>query len=341
MVSKAYFELDGVKYYGYDIYINIPYNNRRNLPKYCINSEVYSKLHTGSLLDNTIHPANGSEIYMASACSIPAEDIRACYNIKKTIDTGDYNVFDPTSLRKMYIYIKGVVISSSSKCIFADSVYRTNDEMLSLAMNVFPNMKISDAIVTRKISSIIWLNDSKNNYQLLLDGILKKPCINANLLNITGSNKLTIDILWMTYMAAMESTFMLDYKRHMANFIIQLNVINQCNWVDFPGTMAILNEIITVTTPGRRIQRNRSSFSKVVCRIIPADKPVAEFKNDEDRRLAQEFIARVLGLPEDTMFMSMSKLRELLITKHLTLNMFNRVYDTTVRIKKRKWESAE
>lgn len=333
MKTKAYFEIDGVKYYDYDIFIN--YDTRRKVPDYCINVDVFDLLKSGTLLDNTISPAEGSDIYVATDCSIPIEDLKAHYNIKRNEDTGDFNVFELSSDFKLRTYAEGLIIFPSNKCIFTDIQDHTEGQMFELAAKIFPNIVTSDAVVVRRCTTIIWPDDSKGNYPLLLKGSLNKPCIPVSSLNVTGNNKLTLDVLWLAYLTATSRS---DFKRNMNNFIIQLNVINQCNWIEFPGTMAVWNEVIRYTSLVNNIDRRRTQFPKVVRRLIPSQIERVQFTSNEDRKLAQDFVARVLNLPADPIFVSMSKLETILRKYDLTLETFNKLYDTTVKIRRKNEE---
>lgn len=333
MKTKAYFEINGVKYYDYDIFID--FYTRKKVPDYCVNSTVFDTLISSTLLDKTISPAEGSDIYVATDCSIPIEDLRAHYNIKRKEDTGDVNVFELRSSLKTRVYAEGLIIFPSQKCIFADVQRHTESEMLEIAAKIFPNAITSEAVVIRQYVTVIWPDDSKGNYPLLLKGSLSKPCIPLSALKITGNNKLTLDALWLAYLAA---DFNSDLKRNMSNFLIQLNVINQCNWADFPGTMAVWNEVIQYKTPINRINRYRSKFPKIVHRLIPQPAARVQFSSSEDKKLAQSFVAKLLDLPENPVFVSMFKLEAILCKHDLTLTTFNRLYDTTVRIRRQNEE---
>lgn len=333
MKTKAYFEINGVKYYDYDIFIN--FYTRRKIPDYCVNADVFDLLKSGTLLDNTTSPAEGSDIYVATDCSIPIEDLKAHYNIKRNEDTGDFNVFEISSNYKQKTCVEGLIIFPSNKCIFADIQDNTEEQMFELAAKLFPNIVTSDAVVIRRCTTIIWPDDSKGNYPLLLKGSLSKPCIPVSSLNVTGNNKLTLDVLWLAYLTATSKS---DLKHSMVNFIIQLNVINQCNWIEFPGTMAVWNEVIKYTSLVNKINRRRTLFPKIVRRLIPSRPERVPFTSNEDKKLAQDFVARVLNLPSDPVFVSVSKLETILCKYDLTLETFNKLYDTTVKIKRKNEE---
>lgn len=131
---RAYFEIGGEKYYGYDVI----FRHGSWLSRH--GNVILDPKTWGNLKDiiagNKVSVPDGSSVYVAPGCPVPHDDIRRNYKIKRDVDAGDFNVVNDISYNHVNI-VKVIGIDKTSKTLtIADIVNPYKDSKRAYILNM-------------------------------------------------------------------------------------------------------------------------------------------------------------------------------------------------------------
>ena len=343
--KTAFIEVDGIKYFGYEIYSipdkwgRHPENQEEN--EFVVDSNTCDKLRLlhESLVDNTIAPPKGSKIYLAPDCPYGIEDVRNNYTIKRRPDTGDYNVLSPLKPHNMYhsLTVATLVIFPSKRIIVIHGENKTREDMFDYAQLHGLDVDISEMLY-KNYSSYKYFSIIRNAevFRKLLSNELTKPCVSYESLNINSENELTTDVLQLVYQTGSTNKWMPDAEK---NFIIQLNVLNQHNWREYKGTVAMLFGEMLNDGVYRSMIQTPSRYSKTIQELFAARKDCG-FMSEKDFNLARTFVDNLLNIG-DCKYTTVKDLHCKLLSIGLSQSTFSRLYKDVVRLTPRSFDNAE
>lgn len=330
-VEHVFLELDGQKYYNYTGLFLGPIYGRGDIKctTLVVNRAVEKKLETlNGFLDTVPRPPKQTSIHLVSGSVVAVEDVRKNYVLKRDIDAGDYNVFSPLTKRPQKKYFPTVIaLFPSYNIVVASKDTITAAQALAEAKTLNPNIVAADLDYRQfKNDSLKGFNVSPA-YAGLLAGMLKKPSISYTQLDLNAPNELTIDVLTLVYKTGKLWEYDNENKK---NFLIQVNVLNQHNWREYPGTVSMLfGSMLKYVGIAHNVACHIGSYSKTVKEIVSyTDKP---FISAKDFNLAREFVNSLLNFG-DCRYATIEQLTTKLQSIGLTWNYFYKLYNNMVRI---------
>lgn len=335
ITTKLYYENDLENIDGYTLYLTdtgcfSPENQK--LPNYCINYTYFGKLADSNFCGtNSATVPQGKSVFMFPNCPYALNDIRAHYTIKRDADTGDCNVFVPAKNWKTHRLIYCLLAWPQKRIAIGSMGGSTEKDILNLARAMFPDMSESELslyIAHNNSFYVFWLNDPKELYRKALDGDFKKPLVSMNQLDITNSNKLTLDVLQLVYHTVKKNESYDD-------IITQLEMLNQYDWRKYPGTMFIFSILLSKHSKFYRMRKRSSNYNKVVQAFLKIQYTTCTTK--EDIELAQSLLYYIMGF-DGTIFVSFSNLRHKLDDAGLTPQIFESAFNSIVRVSPKKIE---
>ena len=341
--NHAYFEIKGKPYYDYSLLgygMSIPGDEYM-----IIDGHLFNKLSEIKTFLSPIKPAKGSSLWMAPGYPFAIADIRRNYEIKRTPDTADYNVFSNVTEQLLSghscTYYKQVIVIPSEKLLVIGLHNEKESDLVRKAEEFLGKIiGVGDYIYEECNPNISW--DSMSCTLLphtylapFLLGTYKKPCVYVKNLDLTTGNELNLDLLKLFYAAAKTPRYEPDAKK---NCLIQMNVLNQHNWRDYPGTISAINSCLDrnyVSVYKDTIKRRLSQQSKPIREIIETTgKP---FANEMDLKMAQEFFKDLLHIT-DVKFTTLMDLDTHLYTNCIDRSLFFSMFDNIIRITPKEYK---
>lgn len=340
-LEHAYLKIDGQEFFDYDLYCDDIGNNIDLDPSkdyFVCDEKVLNMLEypeKASFLDYSTKPPKNSSIYLSPKLPYPIDDIRKNYNIKRVPDSGDYNVIGPLNLsynRTHHIYGYSIAIFPSINTVYVKKRNGavTKENLYKEACMCIPNADFADMKLA-KFSTWVRFHIvvGMNVYKQLLDRTLTKTCVPYTSLDIAGANPLTFDVLTLAQRAGA-----LGYHENDAekNFIMQLNVLNQHNWREYPGTISMVfgemlgNDRNNIYTD---VKGHSSRYSKVVKELLKCRGK--EFAGKKDYEFARDYINSLLDVG-DCRFTTIMDLWAKLRTINLSQQTFDKLFNNVVRL---------
>lgn len=319
---------DGILFCDYKLYTDRKfYNDVTNLDEYVVmTDEVFNKLYYRSefnkICDQNFQPNKGDEIYVGPNCKYASADIRRNYKVKREPDAGVCNVLSPIKSWDRHFSNKKMMIVMGIQSMFC-----TDGDPVAFARTFVPDIdKLSYTIVDAGWFRVCKLPEV---YKKLLSKELKKPVISEDSLKITSDNKLTVDILRMTYEASKVSY----YERGAGmNMQIQLNVLNQTDWRDYKGTISLLNELMyNKKGIAYMMMGTKSRYPKPIQEIFNCTDCLSALSS-EDRNLGAHFLAAIMGI-DGTKFIDAPGFYKKLGETGISIKTFSQFFQTLVRVK--------
>ena len=333
--NHVYIEIDNNKYYDYSLYSDEEYYIDGDYDFYVDLTTDRRLEELDGLIDPTIFPAEDSKVYLAPNLPVAIDDIRKHYTIKRGMDNGEYNVFAKRVNASWYAgHIYSVGVFPKIKAIVFNTDFTPKEKIFRRAQTFFTNISESDMIYKDIVGEIRGYKNSLA-YKALLDGAYTNPCIEYRQLNLNSENELTSDVLELFYRTATKSVYDIDAKK---NFLIQINVLNQHNWREYPGTVSYLVNVLCCRGVGSYIKRHLCQYSKTVKEILSL--PMQVFANEKDFLLARTFVAGLLNI-NNTKFVSATDLIDKINEYGISLAGFSRLFDNIVRITPKEYVSEE
>lgn len=330
--ERVYFEHEGVLYKDFTLYAEKDSLGLKDNEQYLmlITDEIREKLQTpDSFITTTALAPKNSDIFIVPKCYYAANDVRKNYNIKKYVDTGDYNVFSESSYLSCsgYVYIRRLAFFPDEKLAFGIASSTKEDDMWKFISTLFntldrKNMIFYDDTVTFHSANC------HPAYKMLLDGTLTKPCIKNTQLDLSGGEDLTMDALRLVLETGKVYYKMSDAKQ---NFFIQIQALNQYDWRHYHGTVGILIKLLKEHTHSiaEDVMNSPSQLNKTIREILSIDTCTPD--NEKDLAMMQALIDDVLGL-EGKKFVDIKNLACQCYKKKVPWECFYAVYDGMVRI---------
>ena len=355
---KAYLLINGVEYFDYNV---IAHGVTISNP-YWVNRTLWDKLRDLSYsgFDKTYKPALGSEICAVPPCSIPMDDLRKNYKIKRGIDKGCCNVFSPdTNYYHFYESIwedYSVCIVPPQKTVFICK--GSTMVALGMAKVKFPTIPVSQMYSfdsSQKYhnpeTDLCGIN-LKESYKALLNKQFTTPCIPISSLSLNTSNELTLDILLIVHKIGSKK-YSKRYnvgKSEEEPYIVELNALNNYNWREYPGTISLLiNKMLETDYRIKwtynaelylsEIMKSHSSrYSKAVKQILNLQPQ--GFASEKDLKMAQALIRNLTGMG-DRKFVSYGDITTKLEEINLTGADFCTVFNTIIKIEDKEFKNEE
>ena len=321
----AYLTLNGNEYKGYTLYLAI--YSKFDDSYIAVTQDFYTNLCTGDLetIDKTAAPAEGCSLYVAPNCAIPIDDLRNRYTIKRSIDTGDYNVLSPNKISFKYTYKTTFAVIPSRKIIVACDGNLDSNNMLKYINQNLPGIGCSGMYIETIRTRIYYIKDCSYALRKLLSGTCKKPWVLHTQLKFSSVNTLDLDVLQLLYSIGINYT-----ETSISDFIRQLVAINQYNWREYKGTMSLLLAILSSFMTFTIISRKKSCLPKAAA-IIVKECNSPTFMSSEDIRLAQSFISQIMNM-NDLRFVAFDALYNKLVRNSIPIHYFTALYKSIVKI---------
>lgn len=344
-LNHAYLSIKDNDYFDYDLYVWETSIKEPDSEYYVIDEHLADrfKYEHDFFVKSTIRPPKQSTIYITPKMPYPIEDIRNNYKIKRTPDTADYNVIGPLDFWQRgqnTVYYYAVAIFPSLHSIYVktnDNSGLTPGELYKEALVCLPNADFNDMIFHKfQYWERFFIHTGDTIYKKVLDGTLMKPCVPWNNLDIAGQNPLTNDILNLVAKTGEVLRYEKDAEK---NFIMQLNVLNQHNWREYPGTIAMLFlELMKYKSKPANVyaevKGHISTYSKVIKELLTHKYVV--FQSEKDEEFARQYIDSLLNIG-DCKFATMSELKRKLESINLSQNTFDQLFNSIVRITPKKY----
>lgn len=329
--SNAFVEMDGIKYFGYELFSLEDAGGRfYEKADTVVDYKVYRKLADldGSLLDTSAVPKKHSSIFLAPNCPYGIEDVRNNYTLKREADKGDYNVITPLKPYQNvgYVPVKTCAIFPSKRAIVTSACGLDRYKIFNAAQKFIPDLDMGEMLYSTVKYSLILLKDCKI-FRMLLNNELSKPCVSYKTLDINSENELTLDVLLLVYKAGTAGR----WRDKEDDFIMQLNVLNQHNWREYHGTMALLFGDLLRDGVYSNMRRRPSLYSKAVQELLKCGSKGIVFSNEKDFALAQALVNSLLDVG-DCRFTTVKDLINKLRSFHISHDTFNELYNDMVRL---------
>lgn len=293
-----------------------------------------SRLDTDNIIKLDTKIPDKTPVFIAPSKKVSAEMAKQHYTIRRGVDSGDYNVFTPNSISYYGSIwdIQHLVVLERRKIVFGAELGVTFEAMNAKAQELFPDE-------TPKLYStnlnVQLISKRYECYKALIDGC-KKPCVLDTALNLTGSLELNQELLDLTYKLASKSGYEPEAQK---NYLLQLQLVTQHNWQDYPGTMALFMWLCSSAGGcGIHFYRHRKSQTKTVKELLDCYQRYPVFKTDKDKDMAKQFLIKFLNLNSEIlsagqpMYVSASALIRKLETFSISPETFEVIFKTIVKI---------
>ena len=306
--EQVFIKIGGNSYFGYKGYVFA--NGDYYLKRYCEPgliitnrsvTDMFTEDHIDAYLDDNFVLKSGDPIHVVPDCKYAINDLRNNYQIKRSFDAGVCNVFSPLKYPAIAMWIQRVAIIKryNAICFFADRDNMYITDAIREMHKVFPDLTIADVLLLdhQDCNSIICTKKLKNYLPLLLN-TAKNPCVSYKKLEF-NTNELTSDVLMLVKKCGSVDRYSPDAEK---NFLIQLAVLNQHNWRDYPRTIMNMFSTIGYGTIKDEVFSHPSKYPKYVNEMYDMSRASRPKYTEKDFNLSREFYANVLELKSDTMF---------------------------------------
>ena len=339
---KLYVSKDGVDYYGYTLFgkkLDYLFDGA----EYAFDRSVAEKFRNiDFLVDTTLKPKKGASLNVIQDCALPVATIRNSYTIKRGYDTAEYNVFSSQDV-SAYCSVYQIVLYPPAKVAYVNSEgpKMTRKDLADVLQTYVPHIPImyDDCVVIEPVSYYVHLFRLRKNINEapffgLLDGVLKKPSVSYNQLDLTTDNVLTPDTLYIIYKLGTEPVDGETVKK----LAIQVKALEQMNIDLYPGTMTLLNMVFRNArrTSGEELISTRSRYDKATKRILSISKdPIS----NDDYAMGQALLDMILSM-QDVKFTDMDVLLKKIKKFNIPWMGFNMFYSNMVKLSKKTTNGA-
>ena len=348
-IPHAYINIDGIEYYDYKLVTHDEYepwrSSRYEDPKYVALSDKVQAILTNPIeygLAQDIKIPKGTDIHIIPSNKNPyaIDDLRKYYNLKKNLDGGDYNVavFLTGSDYSFWRNYQCFAVFPNEKVIYAVDTVVNEIKLMHYAVTDVKEINAGSQMLYYKHG--ICFNWYKLNPQYLdiLKGNLKKPLVGIENLDINSTQELTMDVL--TILIHSGNAWYHD-KDARENFVLNLNLVNQYNWREYPGTMSLVfDEFMGRGSTKRNVENNLSKYNKVVKDLMNSNRYPVEFASEKDFNLGMALIERRLGVGQ-CRFTDYDQLQNHLRECDISMTTFTRMYSNVMKIQPKKYEAKE
>lgn len=339
--NEVYVNINGNQYYGWKgtiIYVS-EYYIRKVTPDAIVTNRVVTDLFEEKkidlLLDENFKPQSGDPVHIVPDCKYSIADIRNNYQIKRDFDSGVCNVFSPLEYQRMGAWVDWTVsIPTRQELVFVCDCKNANEAFLR-AKEVFPDLQFDDCGFHNTLKQIIFTKKLKPYIPLLLHNA-KKPCISYKNLEF-NTNELTTDVLMLV-----KKTGEVRYDAPDAekNFTVQLAVLNQHNWREYPRTVKnLFNTITDYKCIKEDVFSHPSKYPKYIKEMYDLSRKSNPPYSEKDFNLTREFYMTILDINQETMFVSTKTLQEKLNFAGISLGDFNQIFNLVTRITPKRYDA--
>lgn len=338
MTGKAYLELDGNRYWDYDFYSDDTKDGFT-----LVSESIIKQLSDFSFsgFNMFMSPAQGDNICTVSPCILPIDDLRKNYKIKRGIETGTCLVFSPLNYNQYHWCWGSFFVDPGKKAVFHTTDWKdTMTAIKNIAHQVYGSSYKSDSRTFKVKNDRLRFLKNNEAYLKLLNGSLTVPAIPYTNLKINSGNELTHDVLYLVYKVGsvdVKGSNWYYCQNEIKNVEIELSVMNNYNWREYPGTVSILvNELMrkedSVTNS---MHGSMSRYPKAVKNILMS--PECGFISKKDMDMARSLVSGIIGL-EGKKFVKYEDLVRKLKEVNLSMESFGRMYNTITKISERDFE---
>lgn len=342
-MPKVYLKVNNVLYSDYDVVAlenSVTLHEDRIYLSYEVHKEFEVKLANLAEDTSVQAPQQGSEINVIPRCSESIDNIRKCYTIKKGYDTATCNVFSTWHYNKWKQYVTYSICPALETICFWNTSYRNSGDsefkakvasMYAQAGISYTDM-VSDTIIGH---TSLYEYDKVEAWEHFLTGTLTKPALHINKLSLSAGEELTDDVLKLIYIVGSVQANEPDAEK---NFVLQLNVLNNYNWREYPHTMYLLFHNILRRNSGciaRSMQYHpsyfKSAYNKVVKQFIDYHGVPSTEITEKDFCMGQRIISKILDV-DKTIFVSPARLYEKLEQAGICMQVFETYFNSIVKI---------
>lgn len=339
-MTSAYFIVDGVKYYNYNLYSNQEGWQPADQTNFVVNLQLWRKMAdlTCDELDFSFRPTQGDKVNMVPPCILPIDDVRKNYAIKRGLDTGTCNVFSPKNQSSYCSVWANYMIVPKVKSVFLVYGYGSlnKTKLLYMFRQQFPNEKgldVANECIFQENTSVYFYNDY-DPFRRLFDGTLTKPCIPYTSLSLNSNLELTLDALYLVYKTGKETE---PRNKNIPNFVVEINALNNYNWREYPGTLSLLmNSLLNKPSSTKNdVSGCSSRYSKAVKNLVKV--PVSECISEKDFNMAKALINTVMEIG-DKKFVKYEDIVTKLVQTNLSMQEFAKYYKTITKIEQNEFK---
>ena len=303
---RAYFEIDGEKYYGYEIILRVKNAYLSHYGNVFLDINTWKNLYDITAGDKVSIP-HGASVYVAPGCPIPHDDIRRNYKIKRDVDSGDFNVVNDLSYNRK-CRVKITDIDKASKTVI-----------------------ISDIVYSGPDGNCVYIFNMPELYEDILMGKLTKPIASYRQLEIKNTNCLTIDTLSLIYRLSMKY----PYSEDIDKYKLQLKALSQTDWRDYPYTISTVLKVLPINKYccGHILCKKKSERDKAID-IMYKCSCSYDKASQKDRDMLYDLMCEILDIKGE-MFVSLNDFMSKIQSRSIPWTNFLDVFDCTVRIRKR------
>lgn len=265
-----------------------------------------------------------SKLYFAQSVPIAMNEVRRNYTIVRKPELADYIIFAPQKWPKCSFGTFRSEYYGDSKILYIGR----GESSLSAAKWRYPK---PDTECTANGTVVIYFVPDKHSaYRNLLSDNFKKPCVTCDKLDLSASDKVTLDALNIVLASAGNPKYYSNAQ--IAELQTKLTMLGQYDWRSVPYTMSIVRDLLYNTGCGYRIMNNLSKNNKTVNAVV---KEVLLFANTSnyDLSLGRQLLSSVFEVDLTTpAYVSLESLLEKCISKGLSYQHVLRLFNCTVRL---------
>ena len=343
-IEKVFTIIDGIEYYNYkgiyDDGDNKWYSRDfiENAPVATSNViKLLNEKHIDKLLDDSFVLNSNDPIHVVPDCKYSIKDIRNNYQIKRKFDDGVCNVYSPFDYSySSASYINYTVVVKPKNTIIFLMKCNSKNEAITYAREYFSeHFSIDDLVVASDIHHIYTTKKFEPYIPLLLK-TAQKPCVSYKKIQF-NTNELTPDVLTIMRNVGCKNYCDTDA---IENFLIQLAVLNQHNWRDYPlSVRAAFNTMNIRNTAMTYVFNHTSQYPKYVREMWDVWRGDIKSINQKDADMVRNYYTSILGLKNETMFVNEVTLKEKLEEAKINIYDFNKVFELTTRITPKKYDA--
>lgn len=266
-----------------------------------------------------------SKLYFAQPVPIAMNEVRRNYTIVKKPESADYIIFAPQKNPKCTFGTFRSECYKESKYLYVGS----NEYGLGTAKWLYPEPETKCTSNGTVVMYII--PDARNAYRNLLSGNFKKPCVTCDKLDLSTTDKVTLDALTIVLTSA-KSTERYWTDTQLADLQTKLTMLGQYDWRSVPYTIRVLRDLLYNTGAGYRLINTPSINNKTVNAVL-TEKLNFDKTDAYDLILGRQLLASVLNADLTTpAFVALDSLFTKLLSNGLSYAHLLYFFDCTVRL---------
>lgn len=266
-----------------------------------------------------------SKLYFAQPVPIAMNEIRRNYTIVKKPESADYIVFAPQKWPKGSFCTYRIEYYKDSKIVYIGR----GDYDLGAAKFAQPAQETERSANGTLV--IYFVPDAKNAYRNLLSGKFKKPCVTCDKLELSASDRVTLDALNIVLASAQSSGHYYTTEQ-LTELQTKLTMLGQYDWRSVPNTIKVLRDLLYNTSAGFRLISTQSKNNKTVNAVLSETLSRAN-TCDYDLVLGRQLLAAVLNVNlTPPAFVTLESLFEKMLSKGLSYAHLLPFFNCTVRL---------